>query len=381
MPSTRSFENVCASSAVRAALLSSLLVLAAPSSRAAAADPTPDRPQVRHYRITLQLLPHERSLRALATMRVANTTQQPVTEIPFLLYRLFTVTAAGDREGRGLDWSQQVVIDHDEATLQVNHVRVVLPHALAPGDGDQLVVGEGAAEEDHEVGLDRLGELGPDHPRPRGRGRDRDGQVRSHGRWVWPRPDRQARSAGRPGGWPGRGNIDLDPLFAEPGRWVDRNHPDVVVSPTNPDAAWVMGDYHLKSRTGRWDPVMGLWVRDRTSSPCIDAGDPRSSVDLEPFPNGGIGRAAGVDVNCKSDLLFAGDANNGDTIVDVFRIGSNGALTPIAGSPFLAGVGDNSNVPLLSPDDRLLFVSNQNGASVKLTWNMPGMSCWSSQYL
>ena len=143
MPSTRSFENVCASSAVRAALLSSLLVLAAPSSRAAAADPTPDRPQVRHYRITLQLLPHERSLRALASMRVANTTQQPVTEIPFLLYRLFTVTAAGDQEGRGLDWSQQVVIDHDEATLQVNHVRVVLPRALAPGDSTTVTLSYG----------------------------------------------------------------------------------------------------------------------------------------------------------------------------------------------------------------------------------------------
>jgi 6-phosphogluconolactonase (cycloisomerase 2 family) len=89
-----------------------------------------------------------------------------------------------------------------------------------------------------------------------------------------------------------------------------------------------------------------------------------TSVPGSPFPDGGVGFAAGVDVNCKSNLLFAGEANNGNTIVDVFSIGSNGALTPITGSPFLAGVGNNSNIPLLSPDDRLLFVSNQNSPTV-----------------
>lgn len=89
-----------------------------------------------------------------------------------------------------------------------------------------------------------------------------------------------------------------------------------------------------------------------------------ATVPGSPFLDGGVGRAAGVDINCKSDLLFAGAANNGDTIVDVFRIGAHGAVTPIAGSPFVAGVGDNSNVPLLSPNERWLFVSNQNRPSV-----------------
>jgi predicted outer membrane repeat protein len=50
------------------------------------------------------------------------------------------------------------------------------------------------------------------------------------------------------GGFPGEGNIDAEPLFA--------------------DAA--NGDYHLL-----------------TSSPCIDAGDPNSEFTLEPEPNGG----------------------------------------------------------------------------------------------
>jgi hypothetical protein len=105
------------------------------------------------------------------------------------------------------------------------------------------------------------------------------------------------------GGWAGRGNMDTDPLFAKAGCWVDRNHPEVVLSPANPDAVWIMGDYHLKSKAGRWDPAAGAWLRDETSSPCIDAGDPRSWVGREPFPNGGIinmGVYGGTAQACKS---------------------------------------------------------------------------------
>jgi parallel beta-helix repeat protein len=51
------------------------------------------------------------------------------------------------------------------------------------------------------------------------------------------------------GGFVGEGNIDADPLFAHPAN----------------------GDFHLL-----------------TGSPCIDAGDPATSVGLEPLPNGGI---------------------------------------------------------------------------------------------
>lgn len=68
------------------------------------------------------------------------------------------------------------------------------------------------------------------------------------------------------GGWPGEGNIDTDPLFA------------------NPDN----GDYHLKSQAGRWELGSQSWVIDDVTSPCIDAGDPGTPVGLEPLPNGGI---------------------------------------------------------------------------------------------
>ena len=69
--------------------------------------------------------------------------------------------------------------------------------------------------------------------------------------------------------WPDQtgksGNISEDPLFA--------------------DAAG--GDFHQKSKGGRWNPRPrpGSWTR--CSSPCIDAGDPTSPFALEPAPNGG----------------------------------------------------------------------------------------------
>jgi len=68
------------------------------------------------------------------------------------------------------------------------------------------------------------------------------------------------------GGYVGEGNIDADPLFADPAN----------------------GDYHLKSQAGRWDPVSEIWVIDEITSPCIDTGDPNDPIGLEPEPNGGI---------------------------------------------------------------------------------------------
>ena len=67
------------------------------------------------------------------------------------------------------------------------------------------------------------------------------------------------------GGFPGEGNIDTDPLFADPEN----------------------GDYHLLSQAGRWDTISQSWIEDDVTSPCIDAGNPVNPVVQEPAPNGG----------------------------------------------------------------------------------------------
>ncbi len=88
------------------------------------------------------------------------------------------------------------------------------------------------------------------------------------------------------GGWPGLGNIEADPLFAYMGCWVDPDNAQIVSGPDDPDAIWMMGDYHPKSHAGRWAPDLRDWVQDEVTSPCIDAGLPASPVGSEPAPNG-----------------------------------------------------------------------------------------------
>lgn len=82
------------------------------------------------------------------------------------------------------------------------------------------------------------------------------------------------------------GNMSKDPLFVSAGR----------------------GDFHLRSTAGRWNPATGSWVVDTTHSPCIDAGDPRSSFRLEPRPNGGrvnLGAYGNTRAASKSAVLTA----------------------------------------------------------------------------
>jgi len=101
----------------------------------------------------------------------------------------------------------------------------------------------------------------------------------------------------------GPGNIDADPLFADPNK----------------------GEFHLKSQAGRWNQTDSNWVVDDVTSPCIDAGDPASAIGYEPFPNGGrinIGPYGGTAEASKSyyggppcRAIIAGDIN-GDCRVD-----------------------------------------------------------------
>jgi hypothetical protein len=117
------------------------------------------------------------------------------------------------------------------------------------------------------------------------------------------------------------GNINLDPDFVMPGYIYDNN-----TRWNNIDDFWILGDYHLKSHAGRWDPNNQTWVQEDVTSPCIDAGDPASPIGLEPFPNGGIvnmGAYGGTAEASKSyfgepvcETIISGDIN-GDCRVDI----------------------------------------------------------------
>jgi hypothetical protein len=76
-------------------------------------------------------------------------------------------------------------------------------------------------------------------------------------------------------------DISADPYFLRSGYLDPNGTPDDYY-----DDFLVEGDYHLKSEHGRWDSASESWVVDDVTSPCIDVGDPNSSVGDEPEPNG-----------------------------------------------------------------------------------------------
>ena len=89
------------------------------------------------------------------------------------------------------------------------------------------------------------------------------------------------------GNWPGTGNLSDNPLLATPGIWVDPTDLNGILDPFDPNAIFMVGDYHLLSESGRWDPMTTTWTTDEASSTAIDAAAPGGIWILEPQPNGG----------------------------------------------------------------------------------------------
>ena len=95
--------------------------------------------------------------------------------------------------------------------------------------------------------------------------------------------------------WPGEYNIDVDPVFVNPGYWGDLNDASIVLEPTNPNAIWIQGDYHLQSE-----------------SPCINTGD----IDFAADPNHAVldfyegERLVGARVDMGADEYDPGQSGN-----------------------------------------------------------------------
>jgi len=72
------------------------------------------------------------------------------------------------------------------------------------------------------------------------------------------------------------------------------------------------GDYHLRSKRGRYWPEHNLWVLDDVTSPCIDGGDPNDYPSDERMPNGGrvnMGAYGGTAYASMSECFSEADAN------------------------------------------------------------------------
>jgi DNA-binding beta-propeller fold protein YncE len=108
---------------------------------------------------------------------------------------------------------------------------------------------------------------------------------------------------------------------------------------------------------------VALPLSDRVALFSIASDGTLTPVPGSPFLSPAIGGVTGVEINCAGNFLFAPQANGSGTNIDVFSISPNGMLTLVQTSNN-PGIGNNSNVALLSPNQRFLFVSNQNSNSI-----------------
>jgi SAM-dependent methyltransferase len=90
-------------------------------------------PAVSRYDLRFNLALKENELGAEALMEVRNDSLNPVSEIPFLLYRLFDVLEVTDERGTALPFNQSVAKFIDEKSLQVNLVTIRPSRPLSSG--------------------------------------------------------------------------------------------------------------------------------------------------------------------------------------------------------------------------------------------------------
>jgi 6-phosphogluconolactonase (cycloisomerase 2 family) len=83
-----------------------------------------------------------------------------------------------------------------------------------------------------------------------------------------------------------------------------------------------------------------------------------TAVAGSPFIKTGTGLVGGLDFNCDGTLLYAAEGGSTSSITDAWSVDPSGALTPIVGSPFTTA-GNDSNVVFLTPDNTILYQSNQ----------------------
>ena len=129
------------------------------------------------------------------------------------------------------------------------------------------------------------------------------------------------------------------------------------------------GDFHLKSRFGRYSPSAsggtGGWVFDGASSPCLDAGDASSPWAYEPEPNGGRVNLGAYGNTQEASLSgpwwrIPGDVNDDChvNILDMIHIRNALGLDPSSGTNWKKDVNRDGKINVLD----LIFVRNWSGA-------------------
>lgn len=102
-------------------------------------------PSVTHYSLRLHLFPSEQRFEAEARMTITNNTKQPISEIPFLLYRLLEAQAVTDESGSAIRFSQTIQKFKEFPTWQANLIRIELPKPLLASTSITVVMKYGGS--------------------------------------------------------------------------------------------------------------------------------------------------------------------------------------------------------------------------------------------
>jgi hypothetical protein len=108
-----------------------ILALPAPGS---AQERAPSPVRTIDYRVDLRIDHEQEVLSGQARLTLVNEADSAISEVPLLLYRLMTFSAARDLEGRALAMAQDVVVFDDWPALQLNAATIRLAEPVLPGD-------------------------------------------------------------------------------------------------------------------------------------------------------------------------------------------------------------------------------------------------------
>ncbi len=121
-------------------------------------------------------------------------------------------------------------------------------------------------------------------------------------------------------------------------------------------------DYHLKSKSGRWDG--SIWVNDNVSSPCIDAGHKLSDYSAEPEDNGNR-----INIGLYGNTKYASKSGNSISIVE-----NKSSIIEKTNSLILSGKMYDNRLREVSPNEvfsnkEFLDVGGMKGGRYRdLTW-------------
>jgi Peptidase family M1 domain len=97
-------------------------------------------PNTLRYKLDLRIDYNSEKMFGLCEITISNGTDNPVINVPVLLYRLLTVTAVRRGDGTPLKYNQKVISITGWEKLQVNFIEISLEHNLLPGEQSIITI-------------------------------------------------------------------------------------------------------------------------------------------------------------------------------------------------------------------------------------------------